>query len=154
MRRVEVGCVRIGYLTAVPYPSLILCGFLACITINAGVCGKFTASDVPFSVGQCHKNNINAYLTVNFLSTRTPCHIRDRPLAVLIGEKFEQRLRFGVQLLSAGAYILNSPRLHVTSSLAPNETSPLQKPPRLALLLESHRNSKSILRGTQVTKTN
>ena len=84
---------------AVPYPSLILCGFLACITINAGVCGKFAASDVPFSVGQCHKNNINAYLTVNFLSTRTPCHIRDRPLAVIIAQKFEQRLRFGVQLL-------------------------------------------------------
>lgn len=73
----------------VPYPSLILCGFLACITINAGVCGKFAASDVPFSVGQCHKNNINAYLTVNFLPTRTPCHIRDRPLAVITTKRLE-----------------------------------------------------------------
>lgn len=73
-------CVSIGYLTVEPYPSLILCGFLACITINASVCGKFAASDVPFSVGQCHKNNINAYLAVNSLSTRTPCHIRARPL--------------------------------------------------------------------------
>lgn len=90
-RQREWPCVSIGYLTVEPYPSLILCGFLACITINASVCGKFAASDVPFSVGQCHKNNINAYLAVNFLSTRTPCHIRARPLPGDLDETLARR---------------------------------------------------------------